>query len=531
MRKIPISLFVLILFFHGCSSTPESIRLAAIDSLVMADERDSAYAEILHMDPHFSNAENKAHYQLLLARTSFQTGHLLASDSTIDNAIAYYEENTDWEKLTDAYYYKAQGLNKRKEYAEAIRYYKKAEETAQKTDNIHQKYKIAETLVRINHVSGNYQLQLDYARKALGYALESNNKNYIAYSYFNLSRVFQFLKNVDSVCFYARELIPRLDDIYPRDVPHFFSCIGYMYFNENKLDSAKLYYEKSLDLLKHSNTLENLADVYMKEGNQQKAYELWKEAFLTNDENTKEVSMFNMLQCDLNENRNLEDACERLYRIYAIKDSISNTLTDRTILEMQQQYDEEVSRQLYENKIMRWMIAALLLGILLLIGVGYAKYRQYRTRQALANHQLLINYYKHELSLLNEQCQNVEQQKEELNRKIREMIENGSPMLNHGKILYEDIVENKTIVKWEKKDYQCFVDYFKTMHFKEYDKMMGKYTNLTLRSAVLLILVGMGKDNNDISHIMGITKKSVNTNLNRLNKKRISTEKNHSSPK
>ena len=59
---------------------------------------------------------------------------------------------------------------------------------------------------------------------------------------------------------------------------------------------------------------------------------------------SKEVSMFNMLQCDLNENRNLEDACERLYRIFAIKDSLSNTLKDKTILEMQQQYDEEVSR-------------------------------------------------------------------------------------------------------------------------------------------------------------------------------------------
>ena len=575
MRKIPIFLFVLILFFHGCSSTPESIRLAAIDSLVMADERDSAYAEILRMNPHFSNAEDKAHYQLLLARTSYMTDNTLDSDSTIDGAISYYEKNTDWEKLTDAYYYKAACLYERKKYAEAIRYYKKAEETAQKTDNIHQKYKIAESLVRINHVGGNYKLQLDYARKALGYALESNNKNYIATSYFNLSQAFQFLRNVDSVCVYTRELIPRLDDIYPEQRPDFLCCIGYMYFNENKLDSAKLYYQKSLDLLKHSNTLENLADVYMKEGNQQKAYELWKEAFLTNDENTKEISMFNMLQCDLDKNRNLEDACERLYRIYAIKDSISNTLTDRTILEMQQQYDEEVSRQLYENKIMRWMIAALLLGMLLLIGVGYAKYRQYRTRQVMVKNQMLINQYNHEIINLNSQydnarqiirqyesvihnyqnhirqleitggnnekrmeelnrqlerymlihqemedlCKDTENQKETLRLKMKDIIENGSPKLSHGQVLYDDIMKNKKIVNWKETDYQCFAYYYEALYFTKYESMVSKYRNLTTYDIFYLILRDMGKNNKEIAQILGIGENSIRSVKYRVNKK------------
>ncbi len=520
MRKTPVFLFVFILFFHGCNSTPESVRLAAIDSLIMADDRDSAYAEILRLDPHFSNAEDMAHYQLLLARTSFQTGHLLASDSTIDNAIAYYEETTDWEKLTDAYYYKAQGLNKRKEYAHAVKYYKKAEETAQKTDNIHQKYKIAESLVRINHVCGNYQLQLNYARKALGYALESGNKNYIAYSYFNLSWVFQFLGNVDSVCHYARELIPRLEDIYPRDIPHFLSSIGYMYFNENKLDSAKLYYEKSLSYLEHSNTLENLADVYMKEGNQEKAYELWQRAFLIDDENSKEVSMFNMLQCDLDNNRNLEDACERLYRIFAIKDSLSNTLKDRTILEMQQQYDEEVSRHQFQHKIMKWMVASLILVVILLFIVGFAKYKENQSRLTLAKNQMLINQYNHELILLRQQHQDTEQQKEILSRKISEMIENGSPMLNYGKKLYEDITQGKNTVRWKKNDYQCFVEYYKTLHFTEYEEMVRRYKHLTVQNIFYLILCEMGKNDDEIADIKGVNIESL-----RMTKKRLKDEK------
>jgi hypothetical protein len=56
MRKTPVFLFVFILFFHGCNSTPESVRLAAIDSLIMADDRDSAYAEILKGSIHVQYA-------------------------------------------------------------------------------------------------------------------------------------------------------------------------------------------------------------------------------------------------------------------------------------------------------------------------------------------------------------------------------------------------------------------------------------------------------------------------------------------
>jgi hypothetical protein len=71
-------------------------------------------------------------------------------------------------------------------------------------------------------------------------------------------------------------------------------------------------------------TLVNLADVYVKEGNKEKAYRLWQKASLLDDGGQKDVIMFNMLQYDLDHKNNLEDACERMNRIYAIKDSIGD---------------------------------------------------------------------------------------------------------------------------------------------------------------------------------------------------------------
>jgi tetratricopeptide (TPR) repeat protein len=144
-------------------------------------------------------------------------------------------------------------------------------------------------------------LQLNYAKKALDYALEAGNKNWIAYSYFNLSRAYQAVGNVDSLSIYAKELITRLDDIYPQDLPAFKACIGYMYYKKGEWELAKKYYEESLEHQETAHTLVNLADVYVKEGNEEEAYKLWKRAFLLNDGNVKDVKVSRSIHTALDE--------------------------------------------------------------------------------------------------------------------------------------------------------------------------------------------------------------------------------------
>lgn len=548
MKKNPYLITAIILFACSHVSNHDAVRLNMVDSLIVEEKYDSAYHEIINMDTHFENDEERAHYQLLLAQTSYLTDNTLSSYSVIDSAIAYYEKSNNKEKMADCYYYKAACLHERNKPENAITFYKKAEESAQETDNLRLKYKIAESLVRINSQNGNYNLQLDYARKALGHALKSGNNNWIAYSYFNLSKTFQNLGNRDSLSFYAKKLIPRLDDIYTEDLPHFLSCIGFMYFVQGDMDMAKKYYKESLSHKEIAITLGNLADVYDSEGNEDEAYKLWKKAFLLNDGSRKDIIIYNMLSYDLEHEQNLEHACERLYDIFAIKDSMSNALKDHTILELQHDYDEETQNQLHENRIMKWMIATLIMLVLLLLLLSYIKYKQYQTKLTIAKHQMLISQYTNQISLLKTSGENAEKQIKELNNqiednikrnnaleetctdaelqirvykdKISDIVEKASPILNRGKILYESIVQGQTSVRWNKYDFKCFVEYYKAIHLMEYESMEKVYGRLTTRNAFFLILSEMGKDNKEISNIMGISPESIRSIRFRLNKKK-----------
>ncbi len=541
MRKMLCLLLVAILPSCGHEPDTEAMRLNAIDSLVIAEQYDSAYHEIMNMDSHLENDEDKAHYQLLLVQTSYLTDNTLSTDVIIDSAITYYEKSSDMNKLSDSYYYKAACLRERGNLTQAIQFYKRAEEVAQNTSNLRLQYKIAEALTKINNQSGNNTLQLDYGRKALEIALKSGNKNWIAYSYFNLSMAFQDVENIDSLSHYAKDLIPRLGDIYPEDLPYFLSCIGFMYFKQGKLSLAKKYYKESLSHQEIAHTLGNLADVYLTEGNEDEAYKLWQKAFLLDDGTRKDVIMFDMLQYDLKHGQNLENACERMYDIFTYKDSLTNAMKDHTILEMQHDYDEEAQNHIHEKAILKWMIATLVMALLLLLLLGYIKYKQYLTKLTLAKHRLLINQYNSEIKrledkcrvteqdirknqALEETCKKAEREIDELKNKIANIVENASPILNRGQLLYDNIMNNKTTAKWSKEDYKCFLEYYRTFHLMEYEAIEKKHPNLTIHNTFFLVLCEIGKDNKAISKIMGISEDSVRSIKYRVKKSKNKTK-------
>ena len=570
MNRFPESILLTLLLITGCTTSPDSNILSEIDSLVAAEEYDSAHHEIVRTKGRFDRPQDLAHYQLLLAKTSYLTYNTLPSDSTIDQAIAFYEKTNEPQKLADAYYYKAACSHERKDYEQAIRYYKKAEEEAQKTDDLALKYKIAESIVKINSQNNNDRLQLNYAHKALQIALESGNKNWMAYSYFNLSRAYQNIGNIDSMTIYAKQLTTRLQDIYPEDKPAFLSCIGYMYYKKGNWQMAKKYYKESLDLQKTAHTMVNLADVYIKEENEKEAYKLWEKAFLMNDCKVKDIIMFNMLQYDLDHHRNLEDACDRLYGLYITKDSMENALRDRTIQEMQQQYDQDREKNNANKRQMKWMMATLTLTLIIICLLTYLKYRRQKAALQMAEQQSLINAYISDIKLLKTKVedkealikdykeklqanqevgekqseeearrrqemiethmakiQKLECEREEdlakidkLNDTVKDLVKQAAPRLNHGKILYDSIEENGSVGKWNNEDYECFIEYYKAINLPSYKRIEKAHPNLTLRNTLFLILHEMGKNDDEVGKIMGLSHEGIRSTRFRIRSKK-----------
>lgn len=573
MRKKCLLQIVFIFFMSGCESQQNSSRLAEIDSLVSMAKYDSAYQEVLKMERDFDDdKEAQAHFYLLLTQTSLLTGHALTSDSLINIAISYYEKDGNNEKLSDAYYYKAQYLLQRKDYAQAIVLAKKGYNLAHKIDNNGEQYKIAKLISHINCVSGNYDLQLEYAKKSLSNAMKTKNDRWIAYAYNNMNAAYQYQGLIDSAVVYAEKAIPYLNSIDSEDLPYVLNSIGYTYITKDS-QKAKTFFEKSISLKPMSSTLENLAYIYKKGGDDEKAYELWINALSCDDGIPVDKIIYHILQYNLSHG-NFEGACEQLHHLVAIKDSLKMALADRSIRQIQQEYDEKIVSDRHEKEMLKWTVAALVLTMMVVFLIGYIKYKKYKSKIAFKEHQLLINDYINEVGRLkeientaNSQIDNLndiirdyeeqidklnqvdnaskletnflkekieklleqinklqaahkdaELQITDLNQKINDLMDQESPKLAKGKLLYDQILQNGTTVKWTKDDYNCFIDFYKTTNFASYTKLIKEYSPKTAHNTFFLILYEMKKEDKEVRKIMGITQEAIRSTRFRIQK-------------
>lgn len=505
------------ILIYGCGSSSISYKLSEIDSLVNVEKYDSAYQEMKQINPQSIRiSEDRAHYNLLLTQTSCLTGNPYPPDSLIDFSISFYEKTMDKGKLCDSYYYKAFYLINKEDYSDAIINCKKAENLASQTSNKYQQYKVTECIAHINEICGNYDLQLQYSKRALYYALEIGKQKWIILAYNGLCEAFLFQDDIDSALVYTEKLIPLIDKFNLQEKPYILNNIGYSYLIKDR-QKAKYFFEKSLSLRPMAKTIENLAYVYLQEENYQKAYELWKQAVITNDDIPQDNLLYHILQYDLS-HQNLEGACERLEEMVSIKDSLNNVLKDRSIQKIQQEYDENKAQEEHQQEILRWIIAALILVVIILLLLGYIRYKQYKAKIKLTEHQMLINNYQNEIDNLKNNQEGAEQQIAELSQKINDLIEKESPRLYRGKMLYDQIMHNETTVTWIQDDYKCFIDFYKANHFSSYTRVLRKYHPKTVHNTFFLLLYELGKDDKDIRHIMGITQEAVRSTRYRINR-------------
>ena len=108
------------------------------------------------------------------------------------------------------------------------------------------------------------------------------------------------------------------------------------------------------------------------------------------------------------------------------------------------------------------------------------------------------------------------EQIEKLNGKIRELVEQESPRLVRGKILYDEIKKDGTTSGWSDDDYKCFIDYYKAIDFPSFCRIQKKYAPKTAHNTFFLILYEMGLDDRDVRRIMGITQEAIRSTRYRI---------------
>lgn len=510
MRRTCIIPFVLTILVYSCQNRQVNKSLAMVDSLVAEELYDSAYNLVRSVDgERISNQKDLAHYNLLKVQTGYLTNNpFLNSDSILDLVISYYEQYPNKEKLSDAYYYKAVGANAKGNYQQSILLYKQAEQYAEKGNYMCQQYKIAEGITYVNALCANYDTQLLYARKTLELSGKIGNRRWLAYSYYWMGLAFSNIGNIDSVAYYFRQIEPYIKDVNDKELPFFLSSIGYILRTSNP-KVAKKYLLESLSYKEQAATYEYLAEIAYDEGNSEEAYSYWKKALKVQDGNRKDNVLHNIIEYDM-ERGKTDSICERINEIIAIRDSIDAKLKNDTIKDLQTRFDHEVEMREKDRAVIKWQWVAIALVILLLVGVIYYLVRKYQNRIQLQKYQMQIHDYMEQIRALSGK-KDQEAEIDRLNKEIKKIMDEKSPRLAQGRILYDKVVANENMGKWRLDDVEKFIEYYTATNYRVVNRLQSihRRDELTPHRLLYLILVEMKKTDQQICFIQGITKECL----------------------
>lgn len=514
MKKV-LLILLLSTLVAGCHKKSVTVQMDEIDSLVIREQYDSAYAGVLKIDSlDLITREDSAHYQLLVVQTGFLTNHpdsLTCLDSLV---IPYYIKVGNHEKLAEAYYYKAYGKVMQGDIPNATFYYKAAEEQAVNTENPRLRYKIAESLSYTNEASGNYALQLDYARKAFSIAEAVQNKEWMAYALCRMSFAYTKLHQRDSAVVYMNRAIPYTRYVSKDDRPTFLTNAAYT-FKHTAPETAKRLLEESLSLSEHSVTMQHLADIYRIEGNLEGAYQLWIKALSINDGIPKDIILQNILEYDI-EHGLADHFHGTMNEIIHVKDSIINSLRNDTIKDLQLRFDHEVAMRQQEQITSNWQKGVLVAVIFVLILTAYIIIRRIVDRNKMQEVQMQISDYMSQIHHLEASGKEADEEIGKLRKQIKDYLSAKAPEMLRVSLMYEQIkeetIDSLFIAGWSKKDEQCFNDYYTAIDYATVNRLrkVKRKEKLSPHKLFYLLLVEMGKSDEYIAKLLGIGQRSVN---------------------
>ena len=510
-RNLIIALLAL-LITYSCENKSIWNQINEIESLTERELFDSAYVKLSKISERaLRNDDEKAHYYLLRTQLGFLTQHPDSTNMLDSLVIPFFLHNNDQKNLVNAYYYKGYSVGSKGDYAKATYYYKKAEEHADVVENDKLLYKVYESLSAINELTGNYRLELDYAKKALIIVQRVNNKKWTCDALYYMALAYSRLGQIDSSLNYINKAEPFLKFEPKIKIAYFLTSIAYLYKHKYP-EKAKYYLERSLSEIESSYALANLADIYLNEGKIDKAYLLWKKALNIQDRNPKDKILHNILEYDINHG-NIDHVCETVNEIIIIKDSIINSLKNDTIKDLQLRFDHEVTMRKQETITNNWQKGLLAAILLITLLIAYIIIKRYREKTRMQEAQMQINNLVSQIRELEKSEEDNSAAIQKLNDQIKNIMDKEGALLKQGKMLYDKIIDGEIIYHWRKKEYELFINYYKAIDYKTVNRLekTKRKEKLTPHKLAFLILNEMGYDKKDIIRILSISETSVNT--------------------
>lgn len=504
----------------GCKGESVTAQLEQIDTLLVHDQVDSALITLENIPMEaIHNKKDSAYYYLLMTETKYRKWIPVESDSAINFCINYYEDYSDNEKLARSYYYKGVALFSSHDIPQTIVHLKRAEEQANKTNNLYLKHKIYESLSLYNTMAYEYKLALLFAKKAKQISIRLNDKERQAISLSYMAGNYSRLGDKDSLAMCIQECIPLVNYIGNGSKSYLYTRIGELY-ELIEPEIAKKYLLKALNIHPQSSTYHILSNIYLKEDSLEKAQEIWTKALQTNGTSKVKIDIMKAMRQQSMEQKDLLKANALADSILKMQEQFYEGQREDQIAEIQAKYDKDTAVRDMREKYMTWGLGLLALTTIIVTFLGYKSRQGMKAKKELAESKIQLDAYTKKASELESSGKASATEINKLHEKINELTHRHSGILAKGKELYDAIEAGDTTVRWSKDDFINYLEYYKMKDLPFVNEMETDYNHLSPKYIFFAVLEHEGKTDEDILRIMGISESTLRSTRSRINSKK-----------
>ena len=400
MNKYIFFTLPILLLLTGCHrpTTSELCTELQRAEALMYPNPDSALHILQAMDVP-GDELNRATWALFTTQAKYKL-YQTQSDSLINIALPYFLENGDAQRKALALYYKASLYKEHKEIEKAQEFYYQAIKEVEKTED----YVLGHLIY--SGLGGLYLYRdlIDYAKevynKAYDYAQMANNKKAIIASCMYLGRIEKELHNYNKAIVYYNEAITLSKEINASEM--LVSALndlalGYMYSKDfqNALhyikESIKIAEKDSLEINESRYT--TIGQIYLKL-NQLDSAEFYIKKALTSSNVYRLENAYITLHNIYNKKNLYKEASSSLAKAWIYNDSITKLDKSRTLIEMQEKYDQQKVKDEAETELRlqkqrtQMYIGGIILAVLLIGAYARHRYRQRIARLAEAEERI-----------------------------------------------------------------------------------------------------------------------------------------------
>jgi hypothetical protein len=189
----------------------------------------------------------------------------------------------------------------------------------------------------------------------------------------------------------------------------------------------------------------------------------------------------------------------------------------------EQQLRGQKQQRIYVYILMAILVLILSIGILII----YFRFRVQKMKSIFTDDRLEISILQKQVVeaqqiIANTDAERIEQENKinKLSKEITKIEERHNGFLADGRHCYDDILNGKSIVTWEKYHFQAFIEYYKIVDANYLYELEKEYHNLTNRNKLIFILQHLGMSQAIIAERLGVGEGAIRTALSRVKKKR-----------